>query len=305
MCWLWKVYHDLFCQYQYASHRRGDKKRGYKLKDLYLPEIAVIDGMVEETGDVITFTIRFRDSKVQEAFDYKPGQFVEVSVFGLGEIPISITSTPSRPGFLELNVKNVGSVSGALHRLSKGSEIGIRGPFGNGFPYEKAFGKNLLFVAGGIGLAPLRSLINFALDNRDRFAGFTILYGARTPSDLDFRKELDRWAIRPDLKLLITVDRGDWHWEGNVGVVTTLFPRADITCDNTMAFVCGPPVMIPFVIRDLLGIGFSEDAIISTLERHMKCGVGKCGHCCIGDKYICQDGPVFSYEEMKEMSEEA
>ncbi|MFH1943810.1 MAG: FAD/NAD(P)-binding protein [bacterium] len=275
------------------------------MKDLYLPEIAVIDDRVEETGDVTTFTIRFKDVDVQDAFDYRPGQFVEVSVFGVGEIPISITSTPTRRGFLELNIKNVGLVSSALHKLSVGSEIGLRGPFGNGFPFEKAFGKNLLFVAGGIGLAPLRSLINFALDRRDRFADFKILYGARTPADLDFKKELEQWEERSDVNFLVTVDRGDDGWKGNVGVVTTLFPKADIKIDNTMAFVCGPPVMIPFVIRDLLKLGFPEEAIISTLERHMKCGVGKCGHCCVGEKYMCQDGPVFSYQEMKSLTEEA
>jgi len=274
------------------------------LKDVYLPDIAIIDDMTEETGDVTTFTLQFKDKKVQEEFDYRPGQFVEVSVFGVGEIPISITSTPSRPGSLELSIKNVGWVSSALHKFSIGSEIGIRGPFGNGFPYERAFGKNLLFVAGGIGLAPLRSLINFALDNRDRFVNFSILYGARTPSDLVFRKELDLWVERSDVQTLITVDRGDEGWKGNEGVVTTLFPKAVVTSDNTLAFVCGPPVMIPFVIRDLSKLGFSDEAIISTLERHMKCGVGKCGHCCIGDKYVCQDGPVFSYREMKKMVEE-
>ena len=274
------------------------------MKDLYLPDIAVIENMIPETGDVTTFVIRFKDIEVQKKFDYRPGQFVEVSVFGHGEIPISITSTPSRPGFLELNVKNVGFVSGAIHKLPKGSEIGIRGPFGNGFPYEKAFGKNLLFVAGGIGLAPLRSLINFTLDCRDRFADFTILYGARMPSDLDFKPELEQWTERPDVQFLVTVDRGDEEWQGNTGVVTTLFPKAEITSENTIAFVCGPPVMIPFVIRDLLKLGFAEESVISTLERHMKCGVGKCGHCCVGEKYMCLDGPVFSYKEMKEMVEE-
>ncbi|MFC1501940.1 FAD/NAD(P)-binding protein [bacterium] len=274
------------------------------MKDLYIPEIAIIKGTRPETGDVTTFTVRFKNKRVQEEFHYRPGQFVEVSIFGHGEIPISITSTPSRPGFLELNVKNVGLVSGALHKLQYGSEIGIRGPFGNGFPYEMAFGKNLLFIAGGIGLAPLRSLINFALDSRDRFTNFTILYGARTPSDLDFKVELEQWNERPDVQLFVTVDRGDKEWQGNIGVVTTLFPIADITNENTIAFVCGPPVMIPFVIRDLLNLGFAEESIISTLERHMKCGVGKCGHCCVGEKYMCLDGPVFSYKEMKEMVEE-
>ena len=275
------------------------------MKDIYFPDIATIDDKTEETGDVTTFILRFKDEKLQKKFDYRPGQFLEVSVFGVGEIPISITSTPSRRGFIELSIKNVGLVSSAIHKLSVGSEIGIRGPFGNGFPYEKAFGKNVLFVGGGIGLAPLRSLINFSLDNRDRFVDFSILYGSRTPSDLVFRQEIDTWIERPDVQVLITVDRGDERWQGNVGVVTTLFPKAKIIPENTMAFVCGPPVMIPFVIRDLLNLGFTEDSIISTLERHMKCGVGKCGHCCVGEKYMCLDGPVFSYREMKEMAEEA
>ena len=275
------------------------------MKDIYLPDIAVIDAMAEETGDITTFRLRFKDKKLQKEFNYRPGQFVEVSIFGVGEVPISITSTPSRSGFLELSIKNVGAVSAAIHQLAIGAEVGIRGPYGNGFPYEKAFGKNLLFVAGGIGLAPLRSLINFALDNRGRFADVSILYGSRTRADLVFRKELDLLGKRSDVRIFITVDRGDEQWHGNVGVVTTLFPKAGITSEDTMAFVCGPPVMISFVVNDLLKFGFSDEAIISTLERHMKCGVGKCGHCCIGHKYVCQDGPVFSYKEMKEMVEEA
>jgi NAD(P)H-flavin reductase len=275
------------------------------LKDIYLPDIAVIDELTKETGDITTFKIRFKDKKLQDEFTYRPGQFLEVSVFGVAEIPISITSTPSRKGFIELSIKNVGLTSGAIHKLGVGSEIGIRGPFGNSFPYEKAFGKNILFVGGGIGLAPLRSLINFAMDYRDRFKTFTILYGARTQYDLVFRRELDEWVNRKDVETLITVDRGDDEWKGNVGVVTKLLPQAKITSENSVAFVCGPPVMIPFVISDLLKLGFSDKSIISTLERHMKCGVGKCGHCCVGDKYMCQDGPVFSYKEMREMAEEA
>ena len=275
------------------------------MKDLYLPDIAVIQDKIPETGDVTTFFVRFKDNDIHKAFDYRPGQFLEVSVFNIGEIPISITSTPTRKEFIELSIKNVGLVSGAIHKLNQGSEIGLRGPFGNGFPYENAYGKNLLFVAGGIGLAPLRSLINFTLDNRDHYENVTILYGSRTPSDLVFQRELNEWEKRADLQFLVTVDRGEETWQGNVGVVTTLLPRADITIENTMAFVCGPPVMIPFVIKDLVNLGFSDEAIISTLERHMKCGVGKCGHCCIGYKYVCQDGPVFSYKEMKALAEEA
>jgi len=273
------------------------------LKDIYLPELAVIDEKTEETGDVTTFKIRFKDQQLQNKFDYGPGQFVELSVFGVGEIPISITSTPTRPGYIELSIKDVGLVSGAVHKLSEGSEVGIRGPFGNGFPYEMAYGKNLLFVAGGIGLAPLRSLINFSLDHREKYMDISILYGSRSPADLVFKNELDQWKSRSDIKTMLTVDRGNEEWIENVGVITTLFPKAGLKGDNTYAFVCGPPVMIPFVIRDLLKMGFSDEAIISTLERNMKCGVGKCGHCCIDHKYICIDGPVFSYAEMKKMIE--
>jgi len=273
------------------------------MKDVYFPDIAVIKGIVNETGDVKTFTMRFKDSDIQENLTYRSGQFFEVSVFSAGEMPISITSTPSRKGFFELSVKNVGLVSRALHSLQVGSEVGIRGPFGNGFAYEEVLGKDLLFVGGGIGLAPLRSLINNVLDNRDRFGRVFILYGSRTPADLVFKDEFQVWQAQPDVAMLITVDRGDEKWKGNVGVVTTLLPRVKIESDKTIAFVCGPPVMIPFVIKDLIKLGFTEDTIISTLERHMKCGVGKCGHCCIGNKYVCVDGPVFSYRQMKAMTE--
>lgn len=273
------------------------------MKEIYLPDIARIDKIVEETGDVKTYTIRFKDKNVQKQFDYKPGQFVELSVFGVGEIPISITSTPTRTGFIELSIKDVGAVSGAIHKLLLKSEIGIRGPYGNGFLYQELNHKNLVFVGGGIGLAPLRSLINYVLDNRSSYGDISILYGSRTPSDLVFKDEIKKWEERKDIEALITVDREDSSWKGNVGVVTTLFEKSRMSKENCVAFVCGPPIMIPFVIKDLLKLGFTEDTIISTLERHMKCGVGKCGHCCIGDKYICVDGPVFTYREMKTMEE--
>jgi len=273
------------------------------MKDVYFPDIALIDNIRDETGDVKTFTMRFKDPDIQQNLTYRSGQFFEVSIFGVGEMPISITSTPSRKDFFELSVKNAGLVSGALHSMTPGSQVGIRGPFGNGFPYEEVFGKELLFVGGGIGLAPLRSLINNVLDNRDNFGRITILYGSRTPGDLVFKDEFGVWQEQPNVTMLVTVDRGDEKWTGNVGVVTTLLPKVEIESKKTVAFVCGPPVMIPFVIKDLLNFGFTGDTIISTLERHMKCGVGKCGHCCIGDKYVCVDGPVFSYREMKAMME--
>ena len=273
------------------------------MKDLYVPDIAVIKEKIEETGDVTTFRIQFQDPEEQKLFTYRPGQYVMVSVFGVGEIPISITSTPTRSEFIELAIKNVGLVSAAVHRLHEKDELGIRGPFGNGFPYEIAFDKHLLFVAGGIGLAPLRSLISFSLDMQDRFRKIDILYGSRTPSDLVFRREFKLWEGQEGVSFWVTVDRGTEMWKGRTGLVTSLFEEADVNGEDTVAFVCGPPVMIPFVIRDLQARGFSDEFIISTLERHMKCGVGKCGHCCIGERYICQDGPVYSYEEMKKLAE--
>lgn len=226
---------------------------------------------------------------------------MEISVLGVGEAPISITSSPSQQGFLELSIKRVGKLTEVIHQLKPGDEVGIRGPYGNGFPADELKGFDLLFVAGGIGLAPLRSLINWVMDNRQDYGKVKILYGARTPGDIVFTRELTRWAGEPDTEVLYTVDRGDPQWQGNVGLVTQLLHRIELTPATYTAFICGPPVMIPFVIKDLLALGFKEENIISTLENYMKCGIGKCGHCLLGGKYICMEGPVFRYNEMKEL----
>ena len=265
------------------------------------PKPAVIQNIIAETVDTKTFTLTFTDPGEQQNFHYRPGQFVEISLLGVGEAPISITSSPTRKGFIELSIKRVGQLTEAIHRLSPGAVVGIRGPYGNGFPFEDVGGNDILFVGGGIGLAPLRSLINFVLDTRQDYGKVKILYGARTPGDIVFTRELEHWAKVPDTEVLYTVDNGDAGWQGNVGVVTTLIPRITLTPGSYSAFVCGPPVMIPFVIKDLLKLGFREDKIISTLENYMKCGIGKCGHCLLGGKYLCIEGPVFKYSEMKEL----
>lgn len=269
----------------------------------YLPYPAVIQRVKEETSDIKTFSLAFKDKARQTTFYYRPGQFVQVSILGLGEAPISLSSAPCCNGSFELSVKRSGRLTERLHQLKPGDEIGIRGPYGNGFPYEEIKGKNIVFVGGGIGLAPLRSLINSIIANRDDFGSLQILYGARTPADLVFKDELNCWSETDGVEVLVTVDIGDERWTGNVGVVTTLFAKTRISADNTAAFICGPPVMIPFVIRDLLEIGLPEEWIICTLERHMKCGIGKCGHCNIGSKYVCLDGPVFNYRELKQLLE--
>ncbi|MCK4961373.1 MAG: FAD/NAD(P)-binding protein [Anaerolineales bacterium] len=238
------------------------------------------------------------------ALDHKPGQFVEVSLLGVGEAPISISSSPSRSnGSFELCVRRAGDLTSVLHRMTPGEMIGIRGPFGRGFPFERFRGKDMLFAPGGLGIAPLRSLINQVLDERGNFGRVIILYGARHPSELLFTDELAEWQARDDIELHLTVDRADDDWKDNVGVITTLFPKIDIHPRNTVAVTIGPPVMYRFVLMELLGKGISEGNIWLSLERRMKCGVGKCGHCQINHLYTCQSGPSFSYTEIKHLAE--
>jgi NAD(P)H-flavin reductase len=268
---------------------------------IYLPTPA----RIAETRDITAFEKLFKiDLPKGYSLNHKPGQFVEISVLGVGEAPISISSSPSRSnGNFELCVRRAGDVTGALHRLQAGDRVGIRGPFGRGFPIEKFRGKDILFAPGGLGLAPLRSLINQVLDERALFGRVVILYGARTPSELLFKDELQQWAERSDVELRLTVDRGDEGWTGPVGVITTLFRDVSLYPRNTVAVTCGPPVMYRFVLMELLGKGLSEGSIYLSLERRMKCGVGKCGHCQINNIYACQSGPVFPYAEIKGLEE--
>ncbi len=273
------------------------------MDDLFLPRLAHITEVRDETPDTKTFSLRFRDTSDQQEFSFRPGQFLELSVFGFGEAPFCFASSPTRPGAIEVTVRRTGALTDALHALGAGDEVGLRGPCGNGFDLDAAEGRDLLFVAGGIGLPPLRSLIWNVLDERGRFGRVTVLYGAKTPADLVYKDELETWAGRRDVELLVTVDRGDDGWQGNVGMVPTLFDRTELAPQTTRAYVCGPPVMISFVVQDLLTRGFDDGAIISTLERMMQCGVGKCNHCAIGHRYVCRDGPVFSYRQIKELVE--
>ena len=246
------------------------------------------------------FEFEFRDGG---ELGHKPGQFVEISLFGIGEMPNSISSSPTKNCSFELAVRNVGNVTNALHGLTEGSTVGIRGPFGNGFPIDKLKGNDILIVAGGIGLFPLRSLINYVLDKRSDFGRLMILSGSRTPQERMFVSELEKWQERRDMELLETVDRGDEKWTGNVGVVTTLFPKVDIDPQNTFAITVGPPVMYKFVVAECKKKAIADEQILLSLERRMKCGVGKCGHCQINGVYVCQEGPVFTYAEITEFKE--
>jgi NAD(P)H-flavin reductase len=275
-------------------------------ENVYLPKLAVLDRIVPEIQDVKTFYWRFEDASEQSSFKrFKPGQFAEVSLFGVGEFPTSLPASPTEDEVF-FTVRQVGSCTSALHQLKPGDKFAVRGPYGNGFPMEEYYGKNLVFVAGGIGLIPLRSCIVYALQHRDKYAGIQIFHGAKTPQELMYGPDLKEWGSRPGIECHLTVDRATNGWGGNVGVVGSLFkkPGVKVPVENTVAFVCGPPVMFRFVIRDLLEMGFQERDIVSTLERYMKCGVGKCGHCCIGVAYVCVDGPVFTYQQIKHLGED-
>jgi len=268
---------------------------------LYLPQPARVLDAQPMTALEKVLTLKLPDGLT---LGHQPGQFVELSVLGVGEAPISISSSPSRSnGTFELCVRRTGDVSGALHRLQAGQVVGVRGPFGHGFPLERFYGKDILFAPGGLGLAPVRSLINQVLDERGRFGKVTILYGAKSPAELLFKDELAEWSARADVEVHVTVDRPADGWAGNVGVITTLFPKVRVYARNTVAVVCGPPVMYRFVLMELLGKGIPEGNIYLSLERRMKCGVGKCGHCQINHIYTCRSGPVFSYAEIKGVQE--
>jgi NAD(P)H-flavin reductase len=264
-------------------------------ENIYLPKIGVIRNIYPQTLDTSLLCVEF-----PENFDYLPGQFALLSVFGVGECPISITSTPYDK-LLEFCIKGVGKVTEALVSLYEGDKIGIRGPFGNSFPIEKVKNKDLLFVAGGIGLAPLRSLINYLLKDRDNYGKIDILYGAKTPSELCFKKEFEFWRACKDVTLWLTVDKGDNDWKEYIGTVPEILEQLHPSPNKRIVFTCGPPIMIKFVLQVLQKLGYPDRNIITTLEMKMKCGIGKCGRCNIGDKYVCQDGPVFTLEELKKL----
>ncbi len=268
-------------------------------KNIYQPHLMEIIKIIVETGDTKTFHIQFLDEKLRENFHYLAGQFGEYSVFGEGEATFCISSSPTRRGHLEFSVKKVGRVTQALHQLNEGDVIGFRGPYGNYFPLEKFKRKNLLFIGGGIGLAPLRSLINNVVDTRSDYGEITILYGARTPQDLCFKYDLEAWSKDPSLQMVTTVDVGNKDWKGKVGLVPIVLEELKPSPQNAVAITCGPPIMIRYTLRALDKLGFAPDQVWTTLEMKMKCGLGKCGRCNIGPLYVCQDGPVFSLDEIQ------
>jgi sulfhydrogenase subunit gamma (sulfur reductase) len=271
----------------------------------FVPQPARIVRTYYLTEDVKFFQVRIVNVEKALSFKYRPGQFALISVLGAGEAPFSISSTPSRPGLLEFCIRKAGTVTDALFRMKENDLIGFRGPYGNGFPIERMYDKDILIVVGGLGVAPLRSVLLFCLDNRDQFRGVSLLHGAKRPAEMIFREEFLALKEREDLECHLAVDDDDTGaWTEKIGVVTTLFPLLkEIDPTNTFGLVCGPPVMYKFVIKELVNLNIPKDQILMTLERRMKCGVGKCGHCAIDYIYTCLDGPVFTYWDVIHMRE--
>lgn len=274
------------------------------MNNIYVPEIAKIMRIESVTPTEKLFDISFVDKNDQKKFSFKPGQFIECTIFGVGEAPFCLASNPNNKDKFQLCVRSTGSVSGALHNLKEGAKVGIRGPFGKGtFPYEEAKGHNVLAVAGGLGLPPLMSFLTYIMDNRDDYKKVMIIYGAVNPTSILFKSDIQYWSSRDDISVCVTVDNPDDRWTGEIGVCTKLIPRVDFMPDDTYTIVCGPPVMYKYVIQELEKKNFKEDKIFLSLERRMECGVGKCNHCHIGGKVVCIDGPVFSLWEIRNLKE--
>jgi sulfite reductase subunit B len=271
-------------------------------KSIYVPEVAELVRVEKMSALETLFEVRLPGGR---DLGHQPGQFVQVSLLGIGEAPISISSSPLAKGTFELVVREAGNLTSALHRQKAGDKIGIRGPFGKGFDVEQLLGKDVIFVAGGIGLPPLRSLITTMLHpaRRGDFGRVIVLYGVKSPAEFIFNAERKSWETRADLEYRVTVDRATAGWTGHVGVITTLIPDLTIDVANTVAAICGPPVMYKFAILALHSKGLRDEQIYVSLERRMKCGVGKCGHCQINNVYVCQEGPVFNYGKIQDLKE--
>ena len=272
----------------------------------YKPSKMRIERITEETSDTKTFRLSFCDADEGKRFEFRAGQFGLYSVFGAGEATFCISSSPTRKGYIECSVKRMGKVTVELHQCNEGDIIGFRGPYGNCFPIDQMEGKNLLFIGGGIGLAPLRSLIWNCLDLRERFADISILYGARTEADLVYKEELKDWEQMEGVQTVYTVDPGGQspEWKGEVGFVPQILEKMKPSPKNTIVITCGPPIMIKFVLVSLNTLDFSLESAYTTLENRMKCGVGKCGRSNVGNQYVCKDGPVFRCSDLQSLPQE-
>jgi NAD(P)H-flavin reductase len=275
------------------------------MKNPYLPIPMTVKSTQIETSDRMlrTLELAFVNEEDRKAFRFVPGQFCELSLFGKGEAPFGIASSPTEEGSLKFTINKAGVVTTALHQVQEGMEVGIRGPLGNGYPVSLFEGKNILVIGGGFAFTTLRSLIAYFLqpENRPRVKDITVVYGARTPGLLLYKKELADWQQRDDIRVVVTVDQGDKDWKGKVGLVPNVLEEAAPASENTYAVICGPPIMIKFTFPKLMTLKFPNERIYTSLEKRMKCGIGKCGRCNIGHLYVCKDGPVFSYAQLEEL----
>jgi NAD(P)H-flavin reductase len=279
-------------------------RAGTRSGNPYLPEMATVVEIIQETPNVKSFRVRFSDEEVMERFTFEPGQVGQLGIYGVGESTFAINSSSSNKDYLQFSVMQAGEVTTALHQLSVGDKVGVRAPMGRPFPVREWKGKNLLFIMGGIGSAALRATVLHCLEHRADYGDVTILYGARTPVDLTFGYDIEEWQSRNDVQTVVTVDAEFPGWEGRVGFVPTVLEELAPGPVDTIAVLCGPPIMIKFCLQVLERLQFADEQVYTTLEKRMKCGIGICGRCNVGPKYVCVDGPVFTMAELRELPDE-
>ncbi len=279
------------------------------MKNPYHPKPVTIQNITieNEAKDIKTFKLTFCNKEDEEDLNFTCGQFALLSVLGAGESPFGIASSPLDKGYIQFTVKRypTGMVTTELHSMAEGAQIGFRGPYGNSYPIEEMEGKNIVIVAGGFAFTTLRSTIRYMLheENRPRFENITVVYGSRSPGELIYKSELKEWEEKDDIDMYVTVDKGDENWKGREGFVPAVLEEVAPSSENAIILVCGPPIMLRFTMPPILDLGFSPENIITSLERRMSCGIGKCGRCNVGSKYVCKDGPVLSYKQMMELPE--
>lgn len=282
-----------------AKMQSKDKTTGITVAEPMLAKPYTIHRVVRETFD--TFSLELGPKSGRDTLKFAPGQFNMLYVYGVGEVPISISGDPTKEGPLVHTTRAVGTVTKAMKDLKVADTIGVRGPYGAAWPVKEAEGHDVVIVAGGIGLAPLRPVIYYVLHNRNKYGKVVLLYGTRTPEDMLYRKQLEKWRSRFDLETYLTVDRATGSWRGNVGVVTTLIGRAPFDPLHCVAMVCGPEIMMRYTVLELLKRGVTEDKTYISMERNMKCGIGMCGHCQLGPSFVCKDGPVYRFDSMRDV----
>ena len=274
----------------------------------YIPFLTKVKSMVSENkvNDIKTVELEFQKEEEYKSFDYIPGQFAEISIIGKGECPIGIASSPTEEGTIKFTIKKMGTVTSAFHDSEVGDTIGVRGPLGNGWPMEELKGKNLVVIGGGFAFSTLRSLVLYVLDEKHRkdYGKITVIYGNRDSGEVLYRDVLEDWEKRDDIEVVLTIDREEEGWTRKVGFVAAIVKEVAPSPDNAVAIICGPPIMIRTAVDELVKIGWNDENILNSLEMRMKCGIGKCGRCNIGSKFVCIDGPVFSLAELKKMPNE-